>query len=138
MQAGDSTLRAPRHALTLEFSEVGPAPATRCGPYEELRADALTLRGPGGDEIAQHRDHSWFVGGRRFFRIDCSGIVRVHFEDADGVWSAVYGPFLHFSSADGMAYADGEIVAHVDVDACLWYVHREQRYWKEMVVVPAG
>ena len=36
------------------------------------------------------------------------------------------------------AYADAEIYAHVDVDACLWYCHRDQRCWKEMVVVPAG
>jgi hypothetical protein len=37
-----------------------------------------------------------------------------------------------------IAYGDAEIYAHVDVDACLWYCHRDQRCWKEMVVVPAG
>ena len=125
--------------LNLEFAESGPAPATRCGPFAELRADAEILRaGQGGPVIARHQDHSWFVGARRFFRIDCDGPVRVHFEDADGERSAPFGPFFHFSSADGIAYGDGEIVAHIDVDACLWHCHRDHSQWKEMVVTPAG
>ena len=138
MQPANSTLRSREHALTLEFSEVGPAPATRCGPYAELRADAQVLREPGGKEIARHRDHCWFIGRQRYFRIDCDGPVRLHFENPDGTRSPVFGPFFHFSSADGIAYGDGQICAHVDVDANLWYSHQEQKHWKEMVVVPAG
>jgi hypothetical protein len=125
--------------LTLVFGQPGPAPALERGPFELLRCDAKFLRaGRDGEVIAQHQDHSWYIGAHRFFRIDCDGPVQVYFENPDGKRSAVFGPFFHFSSADGVAYGDGEICAHVDVDACLWYCHRNEGYWGEMVVLPAG
>jgi hypothetical protein len=125
--------------LTLVFAEAGPAPSVKRGPFREVRADGERLRdGEDGPVIARHEDHAWFIGRQRFFRIDCEGPVRVHFEDANGRWSEEFGPFFHFSSADGVAYADGEILAHVDADDCLWYCHRNSVAWREMVVVPAG
>ena len=124
--------------LTLTFAEPGPAPVLRRGPFPEVRADGECLRAPDGQVIARHKDHCWYVGRQKFFRIDCEGPVRVHFVGADGKRSEVFGPFFHFSSADGVAYGDGEICAHIDVDDCLWYCHRDDRYWKEIVVVPAG
>jgi hypothetical protein len=124
--------------LTLVFAEPGPGPVLRRGPFREVRADGELLRAPGGEVIATHRDHCWYVDAQKFFRIDCDGPVRVHFENPDGERSDERGPFFHFSSADGIAYGDGQICAHVDVDACLWYCHTGERYWKEMVVLPAG
>ena len=125
--------------LTLVFAEPGPAPVLRRGPFDKVRADAEFMRAvPGGEVIARHANHSWQVGKHEYFRIDCEGPVRVHFENPDGERSATYGPFFHFSSADGVAFGDGEICAHVDVDACVWYCHRDDRAWNEMVVEPAG
>jgi hypothetical protein len=124
--------------LTLVFAEPGPGPVLRRGPFPEVRADGEALRAPDGRVIAKHHDHAWFVGSQKFFRIDCDGPVRVHFENADGERSQELGPFFHFSSADGVMFGDGQICAHVDVDACLWYCRVGDRYWKEMVVVPAG
>jgi len=124
--------------LTLVFAEPGPGPVLRRGPFRLVRADATRLRAPDGKEIAQHRDHAWYVGAEKFFRIDCEGPVRLHFENANGERSGELGPFFHFSSADGVAYGDGQICAHIDVDACLWYCHVGDRSWNEMVVTPAG
>jgi hypothetical protein len=125
--------------LTLTFAEPGPGPVLHRGPFEEIRADAVLMRSaPSGEVIARHENHCWRVGAQKFFRVDCEHPVRVHFEGADGERSEEFGPFFHFSSADGVAYADGEICGHIDVDACLWYCHRDERYWKEIVVVPAG
>ena len=125
--------------LTLVFAEPRPGPVVTRGPFPEVRADAICLRaGNGGEVIARHENHCWRIGAREFFRIDCEGPVRVYFEDPGGQHSEVLGPFFHFSSADGLAYGDGEICGRVDVDAGTWFSHREQAHWKEMVVVPAG
>ena len=125
--------------LTLAFSETAPAPVVHRGPFEQIRCDCEQMRGgTDGPVIAEHKEHAWFIGAQRFFRIDCDNPVRVHFEDAQGKRSQDFGPFFHFSSADGLAYADGEICAHIDVDAERWYCHRDETYWKEMVVEPAG
>ena len=124
--------------LTLVFAEPGPGPVLRRGPFPEVRADGEFLRAPDGQVIAKHHDHCWYVGPDKYFRIDCDGPVRVHFEDGEGKRSAELGPFFHFSSADGISYGDGQIIAHIDVDACLWYCHQSESHWKEMVVAPAG
>ena len=125
--------------LTLAFSEAAPAPVVHRGPFEQIRCDCEHMRGgTDGPVIAEHREHAWFIGPQRFFRIDCDHPVRVHFEDAQGKRSQEFGPFFRFSSADGVAYADGEICAHIDVDASRWYCHRDETYWHEMVVEPAG
>lgn len=124
-------------ALTLAFSKTGIGPVLKRGPYPAIRCDAEVLRA-GGDAIAKHQNHCWYIGAEEFFRIDATGPVSVYFQEADGDRSATLGPFLHFSSADGIAYADGEQIGHVDVDACQWYSHRHQRHFREMVVLPAG
>ena len=125
------------NTLTLAFSKASIGPVVKRGPYPAIRCDAEVLRAD-GDAIAKHQNHCWYIGAEEFFRIDITGPVRAYFQHANGERSAMLGPFVHFSSADGIAYADGEQIGHVDVDACLWYSHRDQRHFKEMVVLPAG
>lgn len=124
--------------LKLVFSEAGPGPTLEAGPFE-----AVTLVGEAmceGEEesrvIATHRDHSWFVDGKKFFRIDFNRAVQVHFAQGDEA-SPPLGPFIHFSSADGIAYGDGMQLAHVDPDTKTWYSHPHRRHWKRVVVRPA-
>jgi len=124
--------------LTLTFARNGPGPVAQEGPFPEIRADAQYMRAGGGKVIARHENHCWYIGADEYFRIDCDGPVTVRFEGPGDERSPDHGPFFHFSSADGIAYGDGEICAHIDVDDCEWYSHRDERYWKEMVVVPAG
>jgi hypothetical protein len=64
--------------------------------------------------------------------------VRLHFENEYGEFSPAYGPFMHFSCADGIAYGDGVIYANLDLESKRWYDHRAQRYWPELVVKSAS
>jgi hypothetical protein len=75
---------------------------------------------------------------RDFFRVDCSCVVKVHFENEGGESSETYGPFLHFSCADGIAYGDGDICANIDLETKKWYCHRNEKYWQALVVKSAA
>ena len=109
------------------------------GPFAEIRIDGEALRaGRGGEVLACHRRHAWLVNERRFFRLDCPSPVRLHFENEYGESSPVYGPFMHFSLADGIAYGDGEICGHLDLETTRWYDHQGQRHWPELVVKSAS
>src|SRR5919109_2509388 len=110
--------------LKLVFAEVGPGPTLELGPFPAIRIDGEVLRAErGGSPLARHRDHSWTVQGRNFFRLDCEAPVRLHFENEKGERSATYGPFFHFSCADGIAYGDGTIYGNVDLETNRWYGH---------------
>ncbi|HET7298851.1 MAG TPA: hypothetical protein VFI89_09045 [Burkholderiales bacterium] len=125
--------------LRLVFAEAGPAPTLELGPFDEVRIDGEALRcGRGGEVLARHHRHAWLVQQRRFFRLDCESPVRLHFENEYGESSPVYGPFMHFSCADGIAFGDGVIHANLDLESKRWYDHREQRYWPELVVKSAS
>lgn len=125
--------------LKLVFAEAGPGPTVELGPFPEVRVDGETLRaGRGGEVLAQHERHAWIVQNRRFFRLDCASPVRLHFENEDGESSAVFGPFMHFSCADGIAYGDGAICANIDLETKRWYGHADRKYWQVMVVRSAA
>jgi hypothetical protein len=66
--------------------------------------------------LAHHHRHKWRVQGREFFRVDCACPVTLHFENEYAESSEVYGPFLHFSCADGILYGDGAICANIDLE----------------------
>jgi hypothetical protein len=129
--------------LRLVFAEAGPGPTLELGPVAQIRIDGETLHGlPGNRLLALHHRHSWEVQGKNFFRLDVASPVSVHFEDRKGASSAVYGPFMHFSCADGIAYGDGAICANLDLQTKLWYSHLDRRQWRDLVVssaaAPAG
>ena len=121
--------------LKLVFAEAGPGPTLEAGPFEAVTIDGEAMRAGEGAAgiIARHRDHSWFVGERKFFRVDFNRAVQVHFERDEEV-SPPLGPFIHFSSADGIAYGDGAQIAHVDPDTGTWYSQLHKRHWKRIVV----
>lgn len=123
--------------LKLTFAEAGPGPTLDVGPYPEFAMEGNDLHAlvDGRPLLARHRDHYWFVGERKFFRVDCNKAVVVQFQDSKGV-SEILGPFVHFSSADGVAFADGETFAHIDPRTGLWFSHRHGRYWNRLVVRP--
>lgn len=121
--------------LKLVFSEAGPGPTLEAGPYEAVVIDGEAMCAQEGEApvIARHRDHSWFVGEKKFFRVDFNRAVSVHFEQGDEK-SQPLGPFIHFSSADGIAYGDGVQLAHVDPGTGTWYSQLHKRHWKRIVV----
>lgn len=125
--------------LKLVFAEKGPGPTLELGPFPQVRIDGETLRADrGGDVLAEHRPHSWMVKGKELFRLDCETPVRLHFENENGESSPAYGPFMHFSCADGIAYGDGMIYGNIDLETKLWYSHQDRRYWRELVVKSAS
>lgn len=65
-------------------------------------------------------------------------LVRLHFENEYGESSPAYGPFMHFSFADGIAFGDGAICANLDLETKRWYDHRGERCWPELVVKSAS
>ena|SRR5688572_1246712 len=126
-------------ALKVVFAEVGPGPTLEIGPLYELWIDGESLRAErGGPVLAEHRPHSWAVRGKEFFRLDCESLVRLHFENDKGEKSEAYGPFVHFSCADGIAYGMGEIYGNIDLETKRWFGHRDRRYWRYLVVKSAA
>lgn len=121
--------------LKLTFAESGPGPTLELGPFPEIAFEGNDLRalGAGRPLLARHSDHHWLVGERVFFRLDLNTAVQAQFQDAEGV-SEILGPFIHFSSADGIAYGDGQLLAHVDPRTALWFSVAHGRYWQRLVV----
>ena len=121
--------------LKLVFSEAGPGPTLEAGPFDAVVFDGERMCAGGAEPavIARHHNHYWLVGEKKFFRVDFNRAVSVHFEQDDEA-SPPLGPFIHFSSADGIAYGDGVQIAHVDPDTGTWYSQLHKRHWKRVVV----
>jgi hypothetical protein len=120
------------------FAEVGPGPTLEIGPFPAVRIDGETMRNErGGTVLAKHKPSSWEVQGRSFFRVDCESLVRLQFENPDGERSELSRSFTHFSCADGIAYADGVIYGHLDLDSRRWFSHADRRYWETLIVKSA-
>jgi hypothetical protein len=100
-----------------------------------FRIDRETILDEAGALLARHAHHGWQVDGHSFVRLDCSDPVEVRFERGAEV-SEVCGPFMHFSSTDGICYADHEVFAHFDEGTRSWFSHRNREYWPALVVRP--
>lgn len=138
MQIPQSKLRL-QPSLKIVFAESGPGPTVELGPFTQVWIDGETLRERlDGPVLAKHSAHSWVVQARPLFRLDCESPVKLHFSGEKGETSELWGPFLHFSCADGIAYGDGRIYGNVDLESRLWYGHIDRRYWRHLVVTSAS
>ena len=122
--------------LKLTFAESGPGPTLDFGPFPEIAFDGNDLHALVEDRplIARHCDHYWCIGERKFFRVDCSTAVEAQFQDDAANVSEILGPFIHFSSADGIAYADGRDIGHIDPHSGRWFSHLHRSYWTRLVI----
>lgn len=122
--------------LKLTFAESGLGPTVELGPFPEVAFDGNDLHAlvEGRPLLARHAQHSWFVGERRFFRVDCNTAVEAQFQDDAGKVTEILGPFIHFSSADGIAYGDGQNIAHVDPHSGHWFSHLHRSHWARLVI----
>jgi hypothetical protein len=118
--------------IKLIFRATTPESASK-GPVACFRIDGELVTDGQGAKLARHADHAWHVDGRSYLRLDCDDATTVQFERA-GARSEVYGPFTHFSSTDGICYADHEVFAHYDEDTRSWFCHRDREYWPALVV----
>lgn len=91
---------------------------------------------PDGAELAHHEDFRWRLEGKTYLRIDCTDLVRIHMERG-GRESESFGPFTHFSCADGVAFAEHLRFAHLDQATNLWSCSRCAGDWPVLVVMPA-
>ena len=121
--------------LKLVLAQASIGDTLELGPFKEVRLGSTQASGD-GRPIAVHRDHCWHAGGREYFRIDCSKSVMAHFENEKGERSGELGPFVHFSSADGIAYGDGWDFAHIDPRENVWYFRKDGTQWQALVLVP--
>lgn len=120
--------------ITLVFRNATPESVSK-GPLPGFRIDRELVSDGKGWMLARHANHHWHVDGRDFLRLDCADAVKVRFErGADA--SQLYGPFTHFSSTDGICYADHEVFAHFDEGTRSWFCHRDREYWHAMMVSP--
>ena len=94
--------------------------------------------GPDGRLLARHVAHHWNVEGEDYMRLDCETRLCMVFRDDGGGLRQVLGPFSHFSSIDGIAFADREVLAHFDTSRCVWYLLNEGVEWPVLCIEPVA
>jgi hypothetical protein len=130
--------------LNLVLSSVHPTKAPKSvGPFSVIRLDTEALFDSSENVIARNRDHQWEVGGERYFRLDATAKVRIHFERGVNdprkmTKSRDFGPFKLFSAVDGIAYTDNRVFAFADAKIGDWFCYDDGRHWALMVVTDAG
>lgn len=125
--------------MNLVLSFVHPKkPSRTVGPFQSIRLDGDGVReDPKGAIVARHRDHQWEVEGERYYRLDATTSVRVHFERRPDLYSRVFGPYRRFSAVDGIAYTDDRVFAFVDTKLGDWFCYDDGHHWPVMVVSDA-
>jgi len=107
---------------------------TTLGPLRILRFDAEELREvERGPLLAKHEGRSWTLRGEAFLRLDCDGPLVVRFLDDSGASSQPFGPFNHFSSVDGIAYADHQVFCAL-TDGKRWHLRKDHSEWRTLIV----
>src|SRR3954469_10656853 len=89
-----------------------------------------------GELIAQHGGSQSEVRGKDYFRVDVEGPLTLRFE-GDGGRTANYGPFRHFSCADGIAYVDHQFFASLAHTTKMWHCLDSKEDWPAFEVAPA-
>ena len=108
------------------------------GSYAQLRLTSDTIYGLPEDRVlARDVNHRWITAQGEFLRLDVIGPLNVHFEGG-GERSKVFGPYEHFSSADGISYVDRAVFAFADHTNKQWFVVPADARWAVMVVTLQG
>lgn len=127
--------------MNLILSFVHPSkPAKTLGPFHGLRLDGDSVREVRNHTlVARHRQHQWDVEGERYFRLDATTRVHIHFErPPQGAYSRRFGPYERFSAIDGIAYTDDRVFAFVDSKVGDWFCYNDGQHWPIMVVSDAS
>jgi hypothetical protein len=107
------------------------------GPVRGVRIEGNTLRdAESGAVLAECHEQHWLLGGKPFYRADCSGPVSVHIEGCETA-SKRFGSFKHFSLSDGMAYVDRAVFAQLN-SANKWYVERVDTECPTLLLLPSN
>jgi hypothetical protein len=123
--------------LNLVFAHTAGKPGLALGPFPGLRVEGEVVREKErGEALARHTDHHWAVGVEHFFRLDVSGPVKIRLMK-EGTTSQEFGPFEHFSCADGIAYADREFFASLAETTGNWHCIQSAEDWPSFEVLSA-
>jgi hypothetical protein len=123
--------------LNVVFAQTTGKPGLALGPFPGLRIEGEIVRDrERGEALARHTDHHWLVGNEHFFRLDIAGPVKIRFVKT-GATSQDFGPFEHFSCADGIAYADREFFATLAETTGNWHCIQSAEDWPAFEIIPA-
>ena len=125
--------------LVLSFVHPSKPPKT-VGPFHAIRLDGETVREVQNRTlVARHREHQWEIEGERYFRLDATTRVHIHFERLpQGAYSRQFGPYERFSAVDGIAYTDDRVFAFVDPKVGDWFCYNDGQHWPIMIVSDAS
>ena len=118
-------------SLVPQPSVLGPAPWFKVGGN-------FMRVGPHGAIAGTYRLHHWEVQSQHYTRWDCRGQSWVHFEDALGGNTEVFGPFEEVYAADGVMHADGKLFAKFIEETQLWHCYPSENFWPVMVIKSAA
>jgi len=124
--------------VTLDFSYVHALKSRRSlGPLSAIWLNADGMRTEANGAVrAPYRNHQWDVDGLRYFRLDCTARVSIHFERSEQR-SNRYGPYERFSAVNGLAYGDDGVIAFLDYKLNEWLYYDTGYHWPVMVVTEA-
>jgi len=100
--------------IQLRFNSLAGTDPAILGPASNFRIEGPLLQ-HGGDRsvVGRYYDHHWEIGNRFVSSYECVEAAMLHFEDAAGEASAVYGPFQQVRFPNGSCYADRALFAEL-------------------------
>jgi hypothetical protein len=121
--------------LEIRFTGTAPTYQTTIGAALRFRVAGNFIReADTGEILARYHNHYWEVSGKHYTHYRCDSAIRLHFEDAEGGKSDVYGPFPGIEVADGSAYAEKKLVAKFMDTTLLWHDHQGDTFWPNMII----
>ena len=101
------------------------------GTYHELVFQQDELQTAEGTVLATHMHNRWREQGEgeTFLRLDIIGPLTVRGGDAQ---ARTLGPYLHFSTVDGVAYVEQRVFAFWDLQHRDWYLVDLGRHCKSL------
>ena len=124
--------------IRLKFEAMQDARSVWVGPAEGFRVAGNFLRElPSHAVIGEYSRHQWHIGEGHFSRYDCNDRCYVHFTDAEGARSRVFGPFEGLRVADGTMYTKEKLFAKFIDETVLWHSFELESYWPSMILTAA-
>jgi hypothetical protein len=124
--------------IRLKFQGLHEAHSVIVGPAEGFRVAGNFLRQlPGNVVTGQYARHQWHVQDGHFSRYDAVDPCRIHFADAEGTASELFGPFEQMHVADGTMYTHERLFAKFIDETLLWHSFELESYWPSMIIVGA-
>ena len=115
--------------------ELSAAQRAVLGPAVAFRVAGNFIRhAESGEILARYLNHFWEVQGMHFTHYSCPNPVHVHFEDAEGGKTDLYGPYNDLSVADGSVYTQNRLIAKFMDTTILWHDHETDTFWPSMIL----